>query len=95
MTFDQTILLIFNQICIDTNVEFDIIKKATKCATMFIIHTITNVFYFGSVLELFWIGLENNFSLLNFYNLIDVKKFWTGPKIFWICRKTHHKPLQL
>ena len=43
MTFDQTILLIVSQICIDTNLEFDIIKKATKCATMFIIHTITNL----------------------------------------------------
>ena len=27
MTFDQTMLLIFSQICIQTNLEFDIIKK--------------------------------------------------------------------
>ena len=40
MTFDQTILLIFSQICIETNLEFEIIKKATNCATMFILHTI-------------------------------------------------------
>ena len=30
MTFDQTILLIFSQICIETNLEFEIIKKVTK-----------------------------------------------------------------
>ena len=35
-------LLIFSQICIDTNLEFDIIKKATKCATMFRLQTINN-----------------------------------------------------
>ena len=45
MTFDLTILLIFSQICIDTNLEFDIIKKATKCATMFRLHAITNYVY--------------------------------------------------
>ena len=43
MTFDKTMLLIFSQICIQTNLEFEIIKKATNCATMFILHTITNV----------------------------------------------------
>ena len=37
---------------------------------------------FGSVLELFWIGLENNFSLLYFYNLIDVKFFGLVQKYF-------------
>ena len=41
MTFDQTILLIFSQKCIETNLEFEIIKKATNCATMFLLHTIT------------------------------------------------------
>ena len=45
MTFDQTILLIFSQICIQTDLEFEIIKKATNIAKMFIIHTITNVAY--------------------------------------------------
>ena len=29
------------------------------------------------------------------YFLLDHLFFWTGPKIFWVCRKTHHKPLQL
>ena len=45
MTFDQTILLIVSQICIDTNLEFDIIKKTTKCATMFRLRAITNDVY--------------------------------------------------
>jgi hypothetical protein len=44
MTFDLTILLIFSQICIETNLEFEIIKKATNGA-MFILHTITNDVY--------------------------------------------------
>ena len=33
MTFDQTMLLILSQICIETNLEFEIIKKVTNCAT--------------------------------------------------------------
>ena len=37
-------LLIFSQICIETNLEFEIIK-ATNCAKMFIIHTMTNAAY--------------------------------------------------
>ena len=37
--FDQTILLILSQLCIETNLEFEIIKKATNCATMFILRT--------------------------------------------------------
>jgi hypothetical protein len=45
MTFDETILLIFSQIFIETNLEFEIIKKATDCAKMFLSHTITNVSY--------------------------------------------------
>ena len=45
MTFDLTILLIFSQVCIQTYLEFEIIKKPTNCATMFILHTITNVAY--------------------------------------------------
>ena len=43
--FDQTILLILSQLCIETNLEFEIIKKATKCATMFRLHTVTNDVY--------------------------------------------------
>ena len=44
MTFDQTILLILSEICIETIFEFEIIKKATNGA-MFILHTITNDVY--------------------------------------------------
>ena len=43
MTFDQTILLIFSQIWIETNLKLS--KKATDCAKMFILHTISNVSY--------------------------------------------------
>ena len=42
MTFDKTMLLIFSQICIETNLEFDIIHKAT---TMFILKIYTNDVY--------------------------------------------------
>ena len=38
LTFDKTMLLIFSQICIETNLELEIIKKATNCATMFMLH---------------------------------------------------------
>ena len=54
MTFDQTILLIFSQICIETNLEFEIIKKATNCAKMFILHTITNVVLESTTLSIGW-----------------------------------------
>ena len=45
MTFDQTMLLISSQICIETNLELEIIKKATNCATMFILQIYTNDVY--------------------------------------------------
>ena len=45
MTFDPTILLILCEICIEAILEFEIIKKATKCATMFRLHTVTNDVY--------------------------------------------------
>ena len=40
MTFEQTILLIFSQIYIETNLEFENIKKVKNWAKMFILHTI-------------------------------------------------------
>ena len=45
MTIDQIILLIFSQLCIETNLEFEIIKKAINCAKMLILHTTINVPY--------------------------------------------------
>ena len=48
MTFGQTILLIFSQICIETKWNLKLSKNNRNCAKMFILHTITNVVFLSN-----------------------------------------------
>ena len=89
MTFDQTIPLIFSHICIATNLEFDIIIKAKKYATMFRLHTVTNDIYLSkhytykfciyflltiSILDLTFFGrYALNIIELEYYILMNLK----------------------
>ena len=83
MTFDQTMLLIFSQICIETNLELEIIKKATKCATMFILHTndvylskhYTQEFHKLYVFTIGTLDLTFDFSTTLFCGFFDNFKF--------------------